>query len=105
LVLEAPYVSLTKLANEKLPFFFPSLYMKFRFPNLSKINSVKSPVIFVHGDSDTLIPAAHTEALYEKFSGIKKKVIVRGGAHNDLNSFPEYNSLLDTGLPSFFNLR
>jgi uncharacterized protein len=103
MVLEAPYVSLAKLANEKLPFLFPSFYLRFRFSNIQKINNVKNPVVFIHGDNDTLIPASHTEALYKKFTGPKKKVIVRGGSHNDLNSFPEYNAFLEGVLPSFFD--
>lgn len=102
LVLESPYTSLGSLANEKLPFFFPSLYLKFRFNNLAKINLVKCPVVFLHGSKDELIPPSHTEKLFEKFTGEKKMILVDQGSHNDLNAFQEYQIFLSEVLPFFF---
>jgi fermentation-respiration switch protein FrsA (DUF1100 family) len=102
LILEAPHTSLTKLADEKFPFFFPSLYLKYKFDNIRKINKVKCPVIFIHGADDSLIPASHTEKLFKKFTGRKKKIIIPQGSHNDLHAFPEYDQLLKEVLPSFF---
>lgn len=102
LVLEAPYTSLKALADEKLPFFFPSLYLKYTFDNEAKINTLKAPVIFVHGTMDTLIPVSHAETLYQRCNGDKKLVLVSGGSHNDLNSFAEYHDFLRTVMPAFF---
>lgn len=102
LVLEAPYTSLKKLANEKIPFFRPSWYMRYHFNNLAKINNVKCPVIFFHGSKDTLIPASHTDTLFKTFTGKKEKILVQGGSHNDLNSFREHQMLLMEVMPQFF---
>jgi fermentation-respiration switch protein FrsA (DUF1100 family) len=105
LVLEAPYTSLKRLANEKIPFFRPSWYMRFHFDNLSKINKVKCPVIFFHGSKDALIPSSHSEKLFKAFNGKKEKIVVTGGSHNDLNSFPEHQMLLMEVIPVFFTSR
>ena len=105
LVLESPYASLPKLANEKLPFFFPSLYLKFKFNNQEKINKVFCPVIFLHGMKDELIPASHTERLFKTFTGKKKKILIVNGSHNDLNSFPEYHQALQKDMSDFFALQ
>jgi fermentation-respiration switch protein FrsA (DUF1100 family) len=102
LVLESPYSSLTTLANEKIPFFLPSLYLRYSFNNLEKMEQVKCPIIFLHGTADELIPLAHTERLFAKFSGKKTKIIVPKGGHNDLNSFEEYDYFLTQVLPTFF---
>ena len=102
LVLEAPYTSIPKLANEKVPFFFPSLYLRFRFDNLSKINKVKVPVIFIHGTKDELIPPAHSEKLANVFNGKKKRIMVKGGSHNDLTDFDEYRKILAEKMLTFF---
>lgn len=102
LVLEAPYTSLGALANEKLPFFFPALYLKYRFDNLGKINQVKSPVVFIHGTEDTLIPAAHSEKLFSTFQGKKEMIVVNGGSHNDLNDYPAYHKFVNETLSYFF---
>jgi uncharacterized protein len=102
LILEAPYTSLPDLADEKLPFLFPSLYIKFRFDNMKKIEKVHCPVIFVHGDVDTIIPHSHTQSLYEKFTGKKKLILITGGSHNDLNAFDQYTKLIVDDIRSFF---
>jgi fermentation-respiration switch protein FrsA (DUF1100 family) len=103
LVLEAPFSSLKRLANEKLPFFFPSLFLKYSFDNVGKINLVKSPVLFIHGEADTLIPPAHTIRLFEVFSGKKKKVIIPNAQHNDVNTFTEYEQIMAKELRQFFD--
>jgi uncharacterized protein len=102
LILEAPFISMSKLANEKLPFLFPSLYLKYRFDNINKIGKVRCPVIFLHGSDDTLIPPAHSDALFEKFKGKKKLIRVDRGSHNDLHAFRQYQEFLTGVLPSFF---
>jgi fermentation-respiration switch protein FrsA (DUF1100 family) len=101
LILEAPYSSMGKLATEKFPFFFPSLYLQYKFDNLGKINRIKSPVIFLHGLQDNLIPPSHSRRLFETFNGKKKLIEVPGGSHNDLASFTAYVEFLKT-FPAFF---
>jgi fermentation-respiration switch protein FrsA (DUF1100 family) len=101
LVLESPYASLAQLAKEKFPFFFPSLYLKHKFNNLEKIAQVKAPVLFIHGQKDSLIPVSHTEKLFQTCTGKKQKIIIAEGAHNDLNAYPEYHQLLKEVLPDF----
>lgn len=101
LILESPYSSLGRLANEKFPLFFPSLLLRFSFDNVNKINRVKSPVIFLHGSDDTLIPASHSRRLFTRFVGRKKLIIVPQGAHNDLHAFREYEDFLLDVLPTF----
>lgn len=102
LILESAYSSLSKLADEKVPFFFPSLYLRSKFDNLKKINSVSAPVLFVHGTDDTLIPPSHSKALYDHFEGKKEFVLVSKGQHNDLHAFPEYKELIASTMPAFF---
>lgn len=102
LVLESPFSSFARLANEKFPFFFPSLYLRFRFNNLRKINDVRCPVIFLHGSDDTLIPPSHSRQLFDRFKGMKKIILVDKGAHNDLHAFQQYKEFLQVGLVDFF---
>jgi fermentation-respiration switch protein FrsA (DUF1100 family) len=102
LILESSYSSFSKLANEKVPFFFPSLYLRSKFDNLQKINSVKAPVLIVHGTDDTLIPAVHASELYNRFKGKKELILIDKGQHNDLHSFSEYKDLITNIVPEFF---
>jgi fermentation-respiration switch protein FrsA (DUF1100 family) len=104
LVLESPYTSFGQLANEKLPFFFPSLYLDYKFNNVEKIGSVTCPVILIHGERDSLIPPSHSKRLQSKIKSKSKLILVPQGSHNDLNSFPEYQSFLQKDLGEFFSV-
>lgn len=102
LILESPFSSFATLANEKFPFLFPSLYLRYRFDNLLKIDQVTSPVMFLHGTDDTLIPSSHSQVLFDRFKGTKKMILVDKGAHNDLHAFDQYKDFLRVGLVDFF---
>jgi uncharacterized protein len=103
LVLESAYTSLGALANEKVPFFFPSLYLRFRFNNLQKITKLTCPVVLLHGTQDELIPPAHSQRLLDAVKSKKKLILVKGGGHNDLGSFSEYALFLENDLTNFFH--
>lgn len=102
LILESPYSSLSALANQKVPFFFPSLYLRSKFDNIQKINSINAPLLIVHGMDDTLIPASHSKELYNRFEGKKDILFIDKGQHNDLHSFSEYKEFITTKMPAFF---
>ncbi|UII33120.1 alpha/beta hydrolase [Fulvivirga ulvae] len=95
LVLESPFSSLKKLANQKMPFLFPSLFLQFHFDNINKLDSISCPILLIHGDDDTLIPVSHARNLYQAYSGKKKLVIIPQGTHNDLSLFDQYHETLN----------
>jgi uncharacterized protein len=102
LVLESPYSSLRKLAQQKASWLLPALWLRFHFDSLKRMMLVKSPVIFIHGSSDTLIPPSHTQDLYEAFHGKKMMAIIRQGSHNDLQTFDEYTNIISVQMREFF---
>jgi fermentation-respiration switch protein FrsA (DUF1100 family) len=76
--------------------------MRYHFNSLEKIKNVKSPIVLIHGSQDTLIPPAHSKQLFENISSQKMMILVEGGSHNDLNSFPEYDQFLQNTLGDFW---
>lgn len=94
LILEAPYTDLSSLAKQKAPLFLPSLTLRYRFDNLSKVGRVRSPIVFIHGSDDRLIPPSHSKKLFDAFQGQKKLVIIEGGSHNDLSEHSSYHEAL-----------
>ncbi|WP_242020717.1 alpha/beta hydrolase [Microcoleus sp. FACHB-1515] len=54
-----------------------------KFPNLSKIARVKSPVLVMHGTDDRTIPFSHGQQLYEAAPEPKMHLWVAGAGHND----------------------
>ncbi|ELR70271.1 hypothetical protein C900_03956 [Fulvivirga imtechensis AK7] len=102
LVLESPFSSLKTLANQKMPFLFPSLFLQFHFDNIGKLTDIDCPILFIHGGRDGLIPASHSKNLHEAYSGEKKLIVIPHGSHNDLNLYEEYHEALAWAFSEFF---
>jgi fermentation-respiration switch protein FrsA (DUF1100 family) len=58
---------------------------------LKKLSRCKSPLLVLHGERDTLIPATEGRAAYEASGASDKRLaIVPGRGHNDLSFHPLY---------------
>lgn len=65
IVLEAPYTSITNRGYERYPLFPIKLLLKDKFDSLSKISSVKEPVLIFHGYRDEVMPIHHGRRLLQ----------------------------------------
>jgi uncharacterized protein len=52
-----------------------------RFESIAKVSKLGSPLLVVHGDSDSLITSELGRKLYEAAQGRKRFVLVEGGSH------------------------
>ncbi|MGD2152765.1 MAG: alpha/beta hydrolase [Gemmatimonadales bacterium] len=86
LVVESSFTSAEDLA--KLHYsFLPGMLlgsMTHKFDSLSKVPNLRSPVLFIHGDADTIVPVRMGRRLYEAASEPKEWYEVRGADHNDM---------------------
>jgi pimeloyl-ACP methyl ester carboxylesterase len=56
-----------------------------KHPNaIDIIQDIKQPILFMHGDNDTLVPVEHSKDLYNKASHPKKLWICKGASHTAL---------------------
>jgi alpha-beta hydrolase superfamily lysophospholipase len=53
-----------------------------RFESIKKVDKIGSPLLVVHGDSDSLISSALGRRLFEAATGKKHFVLVEGGSHH-----------------------
>ena len=84
LVLESPFSSALDVAK-KTYFWLPiDLLMKDKFANMSRIKSVRSSMLIVHGEEDKIIPQSLAQKLYAAANHPKQLVIIDSGNHNDL---------------------
>ncbi len=103
LMLEGAFPSVPALASTFkwgwLPF---SALVTQRFDAASRIGALKTPVLFVHGSRDRLIPPALGQALYERAPQPKRFFLVEGGTHHNAGSvgLDDYRS----GLHELFGL-
>ena len=50
------------------------------FTSYDRLGEVKAPTLVIHGDSDTLVPAANGEMIHEKITGSSMHII-QGAGH------------------------
>jgi len=93
LVLVSPYASLLRVAREHYP-LVPGALLKYPLESDRLIGAVTSPVLILHGRSDTLIPVDHAEALVTASGGRAELLAVDGAGHDDIQNFAAYRDAL-----------
>ncbi len=88
-VLEGAPASLVDIGRERYPFFPMRLLMRNPFDSIRKVDSIHSPMLFLHSPEDTVIPIAEGRRLYEAARTDKTFVEVRGGHINSADQDTE----------------
>ena len=82
-VLEAPYTSVVKRAEEKF-FYLPVRFiLRSKFDSISKIGKLSSPLLIFHGEKDDVIPIRDGRALLEAAPEPKKALFYPEYGHSD----------------------
>jgi fermentation-respiration switch protein FrsA (DUF1100 family) len=93
LVLESGLSSAADLAAHAVPWIPRPVYVlaQNRFESASKLGQIRSPVLVVHGDPDSVIPTEHGRKLFAAANEPKKLLIYSGAGHNVHGSMgPKY---------------
>jgi fermentation-respiration switch protein FrsA (DUF1100 family) len=86
LLLEAPYTSVVNRAAE-IYFFVPVKFLIHdHYDSISKISTVKMPVLIFHGEQDITIPLAHGKAILAAANEPKKAYFFPHIGHTDFDS-------------------
>jgi len=48
---------------------------------IDNIAKISIPIMFIHGSRDWVIRPWHSEVLYQKAGGMKKKIFIKNGSH------------------------
>jgi fermentation-respiration switch protein FrsA (DUF1100 family) len=96
LILETPFKSLLNVARSQVPIFPYKIMLKHHFRSDHHIRNVKCPIIIMHGTSDNQVYYKSALKLYAKVSDRDNVVFhtFKGGDHNNLSSYSQYNKLL-----------
>jgi hypothetical protein len=84
LVLVSAFPSLVPIARGAYPWLPVGLLMRDRFECASKLARLDVPVLFVHGEADSIVPVEQGRALHDAAAGPKAWWSVPGMEHNDL---------------------
>jgi hypothetical protein len=84
LILESTFSSARDVARVAYPFLPVQWILRSKFDSAEKIRSIHVPVLFIHGDHDSIIPIALGRKLFDAANEPKKFLTIPGADHNDL---------------------
>lgn len=80
-ILESTFTSLADMARGMLPMAAP--FVRGRFDSVSKIEGLRAPLLFFHGDRDEIVPYRLGRALFDAAPEPKSFETLAGAGHND----------------------
>lgn len=92
LILESTFTSAVDMASALYPFLPVGPFLRSRFESDKKIKSIHVPLLIIHGSSDSIVPFALGERLYEAANEPKHFFRIERADHNDtyVVGGPEY---------------
>jgi len=95
-VLVSPYSSMRALAAEHYP-WVPAALLRYPLATDADVAQLRTPLLLLHGDRDTLIDVSHSETLAQRNTAARLHVL-KGAGHNDLQHFDGYHAVLRAAL-------
>lgn len=81
LVLQSPYDSILNIAARQFWWAPVRLMLRDHFDSIAKIHAVDEPLLFIHGDKDTVIPWESGRRLFAAANEPKTWVTIKGAGH------------------------
>ncbi len=97
-ILETPFTSMVSVGKTKYPFFPVSFLLKDKYESDKKIKNIKSPILIMHGEVDTLVPFWMGKELYNLANDPKYSYFSEYDDH-----MMEYNEKLLNELKKFID--
>lgn len=85
LILQSTFTSLRGAARWHYP-LIPRFLVPDAYPTISRVGSIRAPVLVIHGDRDAIVPVAHGRALFDAAPQPKRLCVFDGLGHNDIIS-------------------
>ncbi|MCA8990378.1 MAG: alpha/beta hydrolase [Planctomycetaceae bacterium] len=90
LVVRASFTSLVDAGRYHYPWLPVNLVLLDRFPSLDRISAIQCPLLFLHGQRDTIVPFEHSSKLFANapeasHNGVAKRLVpLPNAGHNDI---------------------
>ena len=95
-ILESPFTSMIAAAKSKYPIFPIKLLLKDKYESDKKIKNIKSPILIMHGEADTIVPFWMGKKIYKLANSPKYSYFPKYDDH-----MMEYNENLLNTLQEF----
>jgi len=90
-ILDAPYTSIADVGARLYPFLPVRALIMDRYDSLARIDKIKTALLIIHGERDTLIPIEMGRTLFEKAKEPKRLAAIAGAGHSDHYLFGSYD--------------
>jgi pimeloyl-ACP methyl ester carboxylesterase len=98
-IVEASFTSIKQMIDRdpKFAIFPVDLILNQRFDSISKVRSLKTPVLYIHGTNDAVIPYSMSEQLFAATPTATQLVTIPNGGHNNnaATNAPLYKSAVE----------
>jgi len=104
LILQSTFTSVRDMARVHYP-FVPAYFVPDAYTTLRRVTQVRAPTLFIHGESDRIVPVQHAVELHRASAGPKRLERVPGADHNDVLDAmgPRYGQLIVEWVESWAN--
>ncbi|MBZ5858274.1 alpha/beta hydrolase [Flavihumibacter profundi] len=96
LVLETPYYSIRSLVKRYFPIYPIDRIIHYELPTGQYLAKVIAPVVIFQGTDDGVVPYSQAKKLQPLLKPTDRFFTIEGGSHNDLSTYPLYQSKLDS---------
>ncbi len=83
MILESAFTDAKAMAKIIMPFLPVGAVISSKFDSIGNIQNINVPVLFTHGDRDTIVPIDLGKKLFEAANEPKEFYTIRGADHND----------------------
>lgn len=83
LILRSPYTSMADVGQHHYPWLPVRLMLRDRYDSLARIPTVRTPLLVIAGERDSVVPVEFSRRLYEAASRPKTFVSIPDADHND----------------------
>ena len=87
LVVQSSFTHIRDAAKAMFPTLPMHLAATRQFRSIEKVDKIRAPKLFIHGDCDESVPVELGEKLFEAASEPKELYIVRRAGHNDVHRY------------------
>ena len=91
-ILVSPYWSMGEMAALHYP-WVPRALLRYPLETFRDVARIRTPILFLHGDRDTLIPISQSERLLA-LAPAGKLLAIGGAGHGDLQDFDSYRGAI-----------
>lgn len=95
LILETPYNSIVGVVQAFVPFLWFPVAPSPNFSNERYLPTIECPIFIVHGTHDWVVPYRSAKQLRPLLRPKDDFLIIGGGGHKNLGSYPAYQAWLD----------